>query len=155
MLLIATKVISAVMSLVIFLSGTFPALFNGEKYINPYGEEVIISEFIYSLRTPWIFSDYNDFDNFHYGYCVVYDTPKDYEREFFENKNLVVVREEQDNKDFDVIVKSIKEKEDTLIVEYVTIVYPEYEYHPESINIFIETSKNIKNVEIKEKTIEF
>lgn len=148
-----TKFISAVMSVVIFLSGAFPAIFDGEKYINPYGEEVIISEFTYGLRSPWIFSDYERYYNFHYGNCVVYDPPKDYKEDFFKEKNLVVICEEQENNEFDVIVKSIKEKGDTLIVEYVTILGAEDNYHPESVNIFIETSKNIKKVEIIEKTI--
>lgn len=153
--IILTKMISFIMSVTIFLSGLFPSLFDGNKYINPYGEEVVISEFIYDLRSPWIFSDYEKFYNFHYGHCVVYDLPKKYDKEFFENKNLVVVCEQQENKDFQVIVKSIKEKGDTLTIEYVTIVNPKEKYHPESVNIFIETGKNIKNVEIVEKTIDF
>lgn len=151
------KFVSAFMSVIVFLSGTFPALFDGKQYINPYGDEVHICEFYY-FPQPKVISDYETFSNLGSGGCIVYLPPEDYDSEFFETKSLACFSIEKDHEDFRVFIKSIKENGDTLDVEYCVIsdmsiragIYSVY-----TCEILIEVSKNIKNINLisSEKTI--
>lgn len=47
MTVILVKFLSSIMSVVVFLSGVFPAFFGGKEYIDPYGDEVYIGQLNY------------------------------------------------------------------------------------------------------------
>ena len=153
------KFVSALMSVIVFLSGAYPALFGGKQYINPYSDDVHVCEF-YWFSSPRIISDYETFKNLGSGGCIVYDAPEDYDSEFFKTKSLACFSIEKDHDDFRVFIKSIKENGDTLDVEYCVIsdnsihalIYSVY-----TCEILIEVSKNIKNINLiqSEKTVYF
>lgn len=153
------KFVSALMSVIVFLSSTFPALFGGKQYINPYSDDVHVCEFYY-FPSPRIISDYETFTNLDSGGCIVYMPPEDYESEFFENKSLACISLTKEDNDFRVFIKSIKENGDTLDVEYCLINENSTIHAPFSLykcEILIEVSKNIKNINLisSEKTVYF
>lgn len=156
---IIMKIISAVMSVVVLISGAFPGLFGGKTYINPYGDEVHICSFYY-FPEPKVISDYQTFSTLHYGGCLVYGAPEEYDSEFFETKSLVCFSVQEPQENFRVWVKSVSEKGDTLEVEYCVIreegMYAML-YRTFECEIIIEVSKNIKNVKLipSEKTVSF
>ncbi len=156
------KFVSALMSVIVFLSGAFPALFGGKQYINPCGDDVHVCNFYY-FPGPEIISDYETFSNLGSGGCIVYDAPEDYDSEFFETKSLACFSLMNEENDFRVFIKSIKENGDTLDVDYCLI--NEYSTIHALIgigtyyecDIIIEVSKNIKNINLiqSEKTVYF
>lgn len=135
-----------------FLSGMFPALFGGKEYIDPYGEDVHIGDFYYFYQ-PRIFNDYETLREVRGIGCVVYGLPEEYEREYFENNALVIFSVEMPHDDYRIWVKSVAEVGDTLEVEYSIITDGRMHamlYERYTSEVIIETSKNIKNVELKE-----
>lgn len=156
---ILLKLASAFMSVIVFFSGTFPVLFDGKQYINPYSDDVHVCEFYY-FPQPEVISDYETFSNLGRGGCIVYDAPEDYDSEFFKTKSLACFSVKKDHEDFRVFIKSIKENGDTLDVEYCVIsdtsihaaIYSVY-----TCEILIEVSKDIKNINLisSEKTISY
>lgn len=153
---IIVKTLSAVMSVVVFLSGMFPALFGGKVYIDPYGEETHIGQFHYHHQ-PKIYDNRETLMKLGNGPgCIVYSMPEKYEEEYFENNSLVIFSVERQHKDYRIWIKSIAEVGDTLEVEYSVITdgtMHDTLYHSYTSEVIIETSKNIKNVELKESEI--
>ncbi|MBE6819457.1 MAG: hypothetical protein E7516_00185 [Ruminococcaceae bacterium] len=152
------KLISFFISVIVFLSGTFPVLFDGKVYINPYGDEVHICEYYYFPETK-VFSERETFSKYGGNGCMVYEPPEEYNSEYFENKSLVCFSV-METQDFRVWIKSITEDGDTLNVEYCVIKDTKLHaqlYTVYSCEIFIEVSKNIKNINLisSEKTIPF
>lgn len=152
---ILVKILSMLMSVVVFLSGTFPALFDGKQYINPYGDEVYIGEF-YWHPTPKIYNDYETLSKAGGIGCIVYGLPERYDSEYFENNSLVIFSVEESHDDYRVWIKSVAENGDTLEVEYSVI--SDYRIHAAIYQryiseVIIETSKNIKNVDLKRNDI--
>lgn len=147
---ILLKLFSGVMSIVVFLSGAFPALFNGKQHINPYGNEVYIGDF-HAFSEPKIFDNKEALKNIHVNSCHVYGLPEEYESDFFEEKSLVILSVDMSHDDYRIWVKSVAEIGDTLEVEYSVITDGRMHamlYQHYSSEIIIETSKNIKNVKI-------
>ena len=152
---IIMKILSAFMSIVVFLSGAFPALFRDKEYIDPYGDEVYIGEF-HSFNEPEIFNDYETLRKVRGNTCHVYGLPEIYETEYFEENSLVIFSVERQHEDYRIWIKSVAEVGDTLEVEYTVITdgtMHDMLYHSYSSEVRIETSKNIKNVELKESEI--
>lgn len=148
---ILVKILSAMMSIVVFLSGTFPALFGGKEYIDPYGEEVYIGQFHWHPN-PKIYNDYDTLRAIGGKGCLVYSLPEIYENEYFENNSLVIFSVEVPHDDYRIWIKSIAEVGDTLKVEYSVITDGRIHamlYERYISEVIIETSKNIKNVELK------
>lgn len=148
---IIIKILSAAMSVVVFLSGTFPVAFGGNKYINPYGEEVFIGDFYY-FPEPEVISDRETFSELGYGGSIRYDSPKEYD---FETSSVAAFSVEMSHSHFKIIIKSIYENGDTLFVDYI-IVEPELHdmmYNRTVTGVVIETSKNIKNIELTSQKV--
>lgn len=55
---IIMKILSAIMSVVVFLSGAFPALFGGKEYIDPNGDKVTVVDNVDIGEENLIISDY-------------------------------------------------------------------------------------------------
>lgn len=150
------KLFSGVMSIVVFLSGMFPALFDGKKYINPYGKEVYIGQFHYHYR-PVVYDDYSALKEIgNNPGCIVYSLPEKYEKEYFEENSLVIFSVEMQHNDYRIWIKSVAEVGDTLEVEYSVITDGKIHamlYSLYTSEVIIETSKNIKNIELKESEI--
>lgn len=147
---ILVKILSMLMSAVVFLSGTFPALFDGKQYIDPYGDEVHIGDFYY-FHKPEIINDYETLSNIGSKGCIVYGLPERYDSEYFKDNSLVIFSVKMSHEYFRIWVKSVVENGDTLEVEYGVV--EDYVLHALIVNeqtseIIIETSKNIKNVEL-------
>lgn len=147
---VITKILSAMMSVVVLLSGAFPALFGGKVYIDPYGDEVYIGDF-HGFNEPRVFNDYETLSKVGAGGCLVYGLPEEYKSDFFENNSLVIFSVDMSHKDYRIWVKSVVENGDTLEVEYTVITDRRMHallYQRYSSEIIIETSKNIKNVKV-------
>lgn len=103
---------------------------------------------------------YNDYDSLrelgnNIG-CSVYSLPEKYEKEYFENNSLVIFSVTRQHNDYRIWIKSVAEVGDTLEVEYSVITdgtMHDTLYHLYASEVIIETSKNIKNVELKESEI--
>lgn len=149
------KFVSALMSVIVFLSGAFPALFGGKQYINPYGDDVLIGDdspfYISGIDSPVVISDYET-AKYYAEKCFL--EADDINEIFFENYNMVYIPVIIPNLANEVYVNSIAENSNVLEVEYSIV-------HDTCIggtmlsfsSILVCTSKNITQVEVNKKSI--
>lgn len=135
------KLISFFMSVIVFLSGTFPALFDGKVYIDPNGDKVTIIENVDIGDDALVIKDYESFK-------ALGDLGVSYDEEFFETNNLAIFTKEYHYQyDFHLVSVSIRDD------KYVDVKY--YIDHRDFIALFysptfrtviIETSKNTLSI---------
>ena len=60
MAIILSKIFAGIMSVVVMLSGWFPALFGGKEYIDPYSSDVLVSSEICftDIKKPMVITDH-------------------------------------------------------------------------------------------------
>lgn len=80
---IIVKALSAMMSIVVLLSGVFPALFGGKEYIDPNGDAVTINDGVDIGEENLIISDYESFKAL--GVANI-----SYDEDFFKESSLAV-----------------------------------------------------------------
>ncbi len=132
------KLISAVMSVIVFLSGTFPALFGGREYVYPNGDEVTIIDKNIS-RDSIIIKDYESFE-------ALGDIGVDYDAEYFEENALAIITLEYQTGD-ELFVKSIYKDGAVYEIEYYCFDYNlTMLYSPEYMTFIIETTKDTRLV---------
>lgn len=128
------KLVSAVMSVVVFLSGTFPGLFGDREYIYPGGEGVTITDKLVS-RDSVIIKDYESFE-------ALGDIGVDYDAEYFEENALAIITLEYQNGD-DFFIKSIYKNGAAYEIEYYEFNYIIAAiYNPIYVTVIIETTKD-------------
>ncbi|MBR3781152.1 MAG: hypothetical protein IKK63_08135 [Clostridia bacterium] len=128
------KLVSAVMSVVVFLSGTFPGLFGGREYIYPDGGGVTITDKLVS-RDSVIIKDYEAFE-------ALGDIGVDYDAKYFEENALAIITLEYQNGD-DFFIKSIYKEGTVYEIEYYEFNYILTAiYNPVYVTVIIETTKD-------------
>ena len=136
------KLVSAVMSVVVFLSGTFPGLFGDREYIYPDGEDVTIIDKMISedfINDSVIIKDYESFE-------ALGDIGVDYEAEYFEENALAIITLEYQNGD-DFFIKSIYRDGTSYEIEYYEFNFIKAAiYNPVYVTVIIETTKDTKLV---------
>ncbi len=140
------KLVSAVMSVVVFLSGTFPGLFGDREYIYPGGDGVTIidkkisDDFIYDSI---IIKDYESFE-------ALGDIGVEYDAKYFEENALAIITLEYQTGD-EVFIKSIYKDGAVYEIEYyyldhnMTMIYS-----PEYMTFIIPTTKDTRLVHLKD-----
>ena len=140
------KLVSAVMSVVVFLSGTFPGLFGDREYIYPNGEGVTIIDKMISedfINDSAIIKDYESFE-------ALGDIGVDYDAEYFEENALAIITLECQNGD-EVFIKSIYKDGAVYEIEYYyfsPIKAQLFTYY-EHITFIIETTKDTRLVHLE------
>lgn len=133
-----TRLISAVMSVVVFLSGAFPALFSGKEYINPNGDKVTVIDSAVANDTL-IIKD-------HEAFKALGDVGVVYDEAFFNENALAVITVEYQNGD-EFYLKSICKNVTKIEVEYMVVDKNlTYIYSPVYKTIIVETGKDITAV---------
>ncbi len=134
MQIVFLKIVSAVMSFVVALSGAFPFLFAGRDYISPKDDSVrIIDKNI--VDGFLIIKDYQS-------YKELEDIGVDYNEEFFEEKVLAIATIEYQTGD-EIYIKSIYKKETVYTIEYYHIDNNLTMTHsPEYMTFIIEANKD-------------
>lgn len=139
---IFVKFLSVMMSVVVFLSGMFPALFGGKKYIDPNGNKVTVVSDIDIGEENLIINDYDEFKK-------LGDMGINYSEDFFEEKSLAVatIKMQEDDK---LYILSIFAEGTNVEMEYL-IDYGQglaaqlgKIYMPDDKTFFIEIDKNIQ-----------
>ncbi len=151
MAMILSKLFAGIMSVVVMLSGMFPALFGGEVFIDPTSANVLsISEISFTgIEEPMVITDYETalkhFD---------FEENGELNERFFEESNLVVIPVTIPNSVCKVFVESISVNNDKVTVKYsvvrdgcigLTVMSAEI--------IMIAVDKNVKEVEATEKSV--
>ena len=106
---ILLKVFSAVMSVVVTLSGTFPALFGNKAYIDP----VENTEILGGVEEIIVITDFETADS-----VLNINESAKFDEEFFKSNNLVCIPVTLPSTSYKVFVSSIAEKGDTAEIKY-------------------------------------
>lgn len=106
---ILLKVFSVVMSVVVTLSGTFPALFGNKIYIDP----VENTEILGGVEEIIVITDFETADS-----VLNINESVKFDEEFFKSNNLVCVPVTFPSTSYKVFVSSIAEKGDTAEIKY-------------------------------------
>ncbi|MBQ2904141.1 MAG: hypothetical protein IJE48_07070 [Clostridia bacterium] len=142
---ILLKVFSAVMSVVVTLSGTFPALFGNRVYIDPAEN----TELLDGVKELTVITDFETADS-----VLNINESVKFDEEFFRSNNLVCIPVTLPSTSYKAFVSSIAEKGDTAEINYslvndgcvgLTVICRE--------TICVAVSKNIKNAEVSETKI--
>ncbi len=151
MAIILSKIFAGIMSVVVMLSGWFPALFGGKEYIDPNSSDVLVSSEICftDIKEPMVITDHETalkhFD---------FEENGELNEKFFEESNLVAIPVTVPNSVCKVFVESVSVKDDKVTVKYsvvrdrcvgVTLVSEEL--------ILISVDKNVEEVEAAEKSV--
>lgn len=133
------KIASVFMSVIVFLSGTFPGLFGGKEYINPYGDSVTVIDSFNIEDEPVVIGDYETF--------VSLGIPGvDYSEDFFESNSLAVFSSIQMEENDEFYIVSICVDGKNMELKYYI---REYEgltiqlYMPVYKTVLIETTKEV------------
>lgn len=133
-----TRLISAVMSVVVFLSGAFPALFGGKEYINPDGDTVTVVDAAVANDTL-IIKD-------HEAFKALGDVGVVYDEAFFNDNALAIITVEYQNGD-EFYLKSICKNGTKIEVDYMVVDKNlTYLYSPAYKTIIVETGRDITAV---------
>ena len=135
------KLISFFMSVIVFLSGTFPALFDGKVYIDPNGDKVTIIENVDIGDDALVIKDYESFK-------ALGDIGVSYDEEFFETNNLAIFTKEYHYQyDFHLVSVSIKDDKYVDVKYYIDHRgFIALFYSPTFRTVIIETSKNTLSI---------
>ena len=151
MAIILSKIFAGIMSVVVMLSGWFPALFDGKEYIDPNSSDVLVSSEICftDIKKPMVITDHETalkhFD---------FEENGELNEKFFEESNLVAIPVTIPNSVCKVFVESVSVKDDKVTVKYsvvrdrcigVTVMSADI--------IMIAVDKDVKEVEITEKSV--
>lgn len=149
MALILSKLFAGIMSVVVMLSGMFPALFGGKEYIDPYSSDVLVSSEISfaDIEEPMVITD-------HETALKHFEENGELNEKFFEESNLVAIPVTIPNSVCKVFVESVSVKDDKVTIKYsvvrdecigVTVMSADI--------IMIAVDKDVKEVEITEKSV--
>lgn len=136
------KLVSSMMSVVVFLSGAFPGLFGDREYIYPNGNGILIIDKMISedfINDSVIIKDYESFE-------ALGDIGVDYDAEYFEEHALAIITLEYQTGD-EVFIKSIYKDGAVYEIEYyyldhnMTMIYS-----PEYLTFIIPTTKDTRQV---------
>ena len=134
---IIMKILSAMMSIVVFLSGAFPALFGGKEYIDPNGDKVTVVEDVDIGDDALVIKDYES-------YKALGDIGVSYDEEFFKTNNLAVFTKEYHVEDnFYLVSVSIRDGKYMDAKYYIDDNSLAAWYSPVYKTVFIETTKDI------------
>ena len=141
------KIGTVVMSVLITLSGSFPALFGNKVYIDPAENSSVISSSMISsdsTESPTIIEDYET------AKTVLSDEAlENYDEEFFKEHNLVLFGVSLSDTAHRAFVKSIAEKGDTVEIKYSLLNDGCIAAMVFSCDVFgVSVSKNIKTADI-------
>lgn len=149
MAIILSKIFAGIMSVVVMLSGWFPALFGGKEYIDPYSSDVLVSSEISfaDIEEPMVITDHETalkhFD---------FEENGELNERFFETSNIVAIPVTIPNSVCKVFVESVSVKDDKVTVKYsvvrdrcigVTVMSADI--------IMIAVDKDVKEVEVTKK----
>lgn len=151
MALILSKLFAEIMSVVVMLSGMFPALFGGKEYIDPYSSDVLVSSEISfaDIEEPMAITDHETALKY-FGF----EENGELNERFFEVSNIVAIPVTIPNSICKVFVESISVNNDKVTVKYsvvrdgcigATIMSSDI--------ILIAVDKNVREVETTEKNI--
>ncbi len=118
MAIILSKIFAGIMSVVITLSGMFPALFGGREFIDPNSDKVsVVSSFGYNdVDKAEVITDYETFNN-----LLGAKENGGFNESFFEESNLAVIPVTIPNSACRVFVESVAEKNNKVIVSYSVV----------------------------------
>lgn len=118
MAIILSKIFAGIMSVVITLSGMFPALFGGKEFIDPNSDKVsIVSSFVYNdVDKAEVITDYEKFNS-----LLGVKENGEFNKSFFEEFNLVVIPVAIPNSACEVFVESVIVKNDKVTVNYSVV----------------------------------
>lgn len=149
---ILLKVFSAVMSVVVTLSSTFPVLFGNRVYLNPVSDAIVLGgEFLSQtyVDEPTVISDLETAEKiFNEEECG------EINEKAFEKYNIVCIPVTVPSTNYKVFVNSIAEKGDTAEIQYrlvsdgcvgLTMI--------SHATICVLVSKNIENIDVSETKI--
>ena len=149
---ILLKAFSAVMSVIVTLSGMFPVAFGNKVYIDPVKNSIALGEsFLSEMRfdEPMIISDLETAKS-----IFNEDECGELNGKCFEKYNMVCIPVTIPSTNYKVFVNSIAEKGDTAEIQYslvsdrcvgLTVLFYE--------TVLVSVSKNIENIEVSEKKI--
>ncbi len=136
------KLVSSVMTVVVFLSGTFPGLFGDREYIDPSGDNVTVIDKKISdelIHNSIIIKDYESFE-------ALGEIGADYDANYFEENALAIITLEYQTGD-EIFIKSIYKDGAVYEIEYyyfdnnLTLLYS-----PAYMTFIIETTKDTRLV---------
>lgn len=137
---IIMKILSAMMSIVVFISGAFPALFNGKEYIDPNGDDVTIVDGVDIGDDALVIKDYES-------YKALGDIGVSYDEKFFETKSLAVFTKEYHSEDeFYLVSVSVKDGKYVDAKYYIEDKSLAMLYSAAFKTVIIETSKDIISI---------
>lgn len=118
MAIILSKIFAGIMSVVITLSGMFPALFGGKEFIDPNSGDVLVSSEIpfKDIDEAMVISDYETFMK-HFDFEELGEPNE----RFFEVGNVVVIPVTIPNSACRVFVESVIVKNDKVVVSYSVV----------------------------------
>lgn len=118
MAIILSKIFAGIMSVVITLSGMFPALFGGKEFIDPsQGDINAFRGLSFSgIGEATVIGDYEAFMEHFYA-----EEKEEVYKSFFEESNLVVIPVTIPNSVCEVFVESVAVKNDKVFVNYSVV----------------------------------
>ena len=151
MAIVLSKVFAGLMSVVVMISGMFPALFGGKEYVDPSGENVSVGCKIYfsGIDGATVITDCETALT-HFGE----EENGKYDEDFFEKSNLVVIPVTLTNLACKVFVESVAVKNDKVFVNYSVVRDTCFGATVMSSEIIlIEVDKDVEKVKAFEKKI--
>lgn len=137
---IIMKILSAMMSIVVFLSGAFPALFGGKEYIDHNGDKVTVVDGVDIGDDALVIKDYES-------YKALGDIGVSYDEEFFKTNNLAVFTKEYHvEDDFYLISVCVTDGRNMDVKYYIEDNSLAAWYSPAYKTVLVETSKDISSL---------
>lgn len=135
------KVLSGVMSVIVMLSGAFPALFGGKVYIDPNGDKVTVVDGVDIGDDALVIKDYESFR-------ALGDLGVTYDEKFFETNSLAVfTKEHHCEYEFSLVSVSIRDGKYVDAKYYIdNRGFVAAWYSPTFKTVIIETSKDVISV---------
>lgn len=134
------KIVSVFMSVIAFVSGMFPALFDGKVYIDPNGDKVTIIENVDIGDDALVIKDYESFK-------ALGDLGVTYDEEFFETNSLAIFSQEHHSADdFYLVSVSVRDGKYMDVKYYIKNNIKVAMYIPTNKTIVIEISKDIISI---------
>lgn len=144
---ILLKVFSAVMSVIVTLSGMFPVAFGNKVYIDPAENSAVIDGGLISsdsVKTPTVITDFETAKS-----VFSDEALENYDEKFFEEHNLVLFSVTLNDTSYRAFVKSIAEKGDKVEIKYSLLSDGCIAAMIITCDVFgVSVSKNIKTADI-------
>lgn len=134
------SILSGVMSIIVMLSGMFPALFEGKVYIDPDGNKVTVVDDVDIGDDALVIKDYESFK-------ALGDIGVSYDEKFFETNSLAVFTKEYHCEDeFCLVSVSVRDGKYMDVKYYVDDKSLATWYSPVFKTVVIEASKDLISI---------